>query len=412
MKEARKNGSKQKKWIKKRHSVIRAVAGVLMKPVLKHKYHIKIEKFDEKPQRQYLILFNHQTPADQFFVSLSFKKPVYYVASEDIFSNGLISKLLRFAAAPVPIKKFTGDARAVLTCVKIASEGGTIAMAPEGNRTYSGRTCYIMRSVVPFVRKLKLPVLLYRIEGGYGAEPRWSSCVRKGSMRSYVFRVIEPEEYEQLSDDELYTAIKEGLFVDEGKAEGIYISGKKAEYIERAAYVCPFCGLSVFESEKNCVTCTKCGRTVEYGEDKRLSGKGFDFPFEFYGEWYDYQNSFVKGLEADAYTAEPMFRDKADLYRVNLYKNKERTGRDVEISLFSDRIELSGGGAGASVIPFSEVSATTVLGRNKLNIYHGKNTLQIRGGKRFNALKYVNMYYKYRSVNKKTGEEYGEFLGL
>ncbi|MBR6934447.1 MAG: hypothetical protein IKH41_03075 [Clostridia bacterium] len=64
MKEARKNGSKQKKWIKKRHSVIRAVAGVLMKPVLKHKYHIKIEKFDEKPQRQYLILFNHQTPAD------------------------------------------------------------------------------------------------------------------------------------------------------------------------------------------------------------------------------------------------------------------------------------------------------------------------------------------------------------
>ena len=99
-------------------------------------------------------------------------------------------------------------------------------MAPEGNRTYGGRTGYIMRSVVPFVRKLKLPVLLYRIEGGYGAEPRWSSDVRKGSMHSYVFRVIEPEEYEQLSNDELYAVIKEGLFVDEGRADGLYRSGK------------------------------------------------------------------------------------------------------------------------------------------------------------------------------------------
>ncbi len=412
MKEARKNGSKQKKWIRKRHSVIRAIAGALMKPFLKHKYHIKIDKFPEKPQRQYLILFNHQTPSDQFFVSLSFTKPVYYVASEDIFSNGWISKLLRFAAAPVPIKKFTGDARAVLTCVKIASEGGTIAMAPEGNRTYGGRTGYIMRSVVPFVRKLKLPVLLYRIEGGYGAEPRWSSDVRKGSMHSYVSRVIEPEEYKQLSNDELYAVIKEGLFVDEGRADGLYRSGKRAEYIERAAYVCPLCGLSVFESHKNCVTCTKCGRTVEYGEDKRLSGKGFDFPFEFFGEWYDYQNSFVTGLDADAYVAEPMFRDKADLYRVNLYKSKEKIAGDVEIALFSDRIELSGGDAVPGTIPFEEVSAAAVLGRNKLNIYHGKDTFQIRGGKRFNALKYVNFYYKYRLDNNKTGEEYGQFLGL
>ena len=412
MKETRKNGSKQKKWIKKRHSVIRVIAGALMKPVLKHKYHINIEKFDEKPQRQYLILFNHQTPADQFFVSLSFKKPVYYVASEDIFSNGWISKLLRFAAAPVPIKKFTGDARAVLTCVKIAAEGGTIAMAPEGNRTYSGRTGHIMRSVVPFVRKLKLPVVLYRIEGGYGAEPRWSSVVRKGSMRSYVSRLIEPEEYEKLSDDELYSAIKEGLFVDENKAGELYRSNKRAEYIERAAYVCPFCGPAAFESLKNRVTCTKCGRTVEYGEDKRLKGVGFDFPFEFFGEWYDHQNSFILGLDPDAYADEPLFRDKADLYRVNLYKNKKRIGKDVDIALYGSKIELSGGGTEERVIPFDEISVAAVLGRNKLNIYHGKETLQIKGPKRFNALKYMNLFYRYKQVINRSGDEYGQFLGL
>ena len=45
------------------------------------------------------------------------------------------------------------------------------------------------------VRAIKLPLALYRIEGGYGVHPRWSDVVRRGGMRSCVSRVIEPEEY-------------------------------------------------------------------------------------------------------------------------------------------------------------------------------------------------------------------------
>jgi len=56
---------------------------------------------------------------------------------------------------------------------------------------------------------LKLPIALFRIEGGYGAEPRWSDVVRKGDMQAYVRKIMEPEEYKDLTNDELYDVIRE-----------------------------------------------------------------------------------------------------------------------------------------------------------------------------------------------------------
>ena len=237
--------------------------------------------FKEEGKRPYLILMNHQTGFDQFFMGLSFRGPIYYLATEDIFSMGFISDLLRFAVNPIPIKKQTTDVGAVMNCIRVAKEGGTICIAPEGNRTYSGRTEYINPAIVTLAKKLKLPIALYKIEGGYGVQPRWSDVVRKGRMRSYVSEVIMPEEFSAMTDEELSARITEGLFVDEAKEDGIFESDFKAEYLERAIYVCPFCGLSEFESHGNEAFCKKCGKTVVYGEDKRIKGKDFDFPFEF-----------------------------------------------------------------------------------------------------------------------------------
>ena len=42
--------------------------------------------------------------------------------------------------------------------------------------------------------------------------------------------------------------------------------------------------------------------------------------------------------------------------------------------------------------------------------YFGKELYQIKSGKRFNALKYVNLFY--RSRNLMRGDENGKFLGL
>ena len=401
---------RQKKWMKFRHRIVRKLAYGVLYPYCKWKYGIQMDPFKEQGDRAYLILLNHQTPFDQFFVGMSFKGPVYYLATEDIFSKGWISSVIRWLVAPIPIKKQTTDITAVMNCIRVAKEGGTISIAPEGNRTYSGRTEYMSPAIAGLARKLKLPIALYRIEGGYGAQPRWSDGVRKGKMHSYVSRVIEPEEYEKLTNEELFALIESGLAVDEGVSDGLFKSDKRAEYLERAMYVCPYCGLTEFESKGNEAECKKCHRKITYGEDKKIHGLGFTFPFDYMTQWYDYQKDFVCALDVMQYTQEPLYRDEAGLSEVIVYKRKVPLRETARLCLYGDRVVVDEGTEQELVMPYEAVSAMAVLGRNKLNIYFDKKVYQFKGDKRFNALKYVNIYFRYKNIM--SGDEDGKFLGL
>lgn len=401
---------KKKTWTKPRHRVITALARLVLDPYCRLRYHINIEKFREQGNRPYLILYNHQTPFDQFFIGMAFQGPVYYLATEDIFSLGWISKLLRWAIAPIPIRKQTTDITAVMNCIKVAREGGSLCIAPEGNRTYSGRTEYMSDSIAGLAKKLKMPIALYRIEGGYGVQPRWSDVVRRGKMRGYVAQIIEPEEYADLKPNELFDRIQKGLYVDEAVADDTFIHPNRAEYLERAIYVCPFCGLTEWVSSGHRATCKKCGRTVLYGEDKRLTGEGFEFPFAFIGQWYDYQKQFVNALDLMHMENVPLFQDRANISEVIVYQRKNLLRQNASVLLYPDRVVLDEGAESQLVIPFGEVNAAACLGKNKLNIYHGKMIYQFKGNKRFNALKYVNLYFRYKNLMR--GDENDQFLGL
>ena len=396
--------------MKTRHKVITELARVVMTPYLRLKFGVKVEKFADQQNRPYLIVLNHQTVFDQFFVGMSFRGPIYYVATEDIFSNGWVSKLIKYVIAPIPIKKQTTDVQAVMNCARIAREGGTIAVAPEGNRTYSGRTAYIKPSIVKLVRALKLPLVIYRIEGGYGVQPRWTDVVRRGKMRAYVHQVVDPEEYKKMSDDELLALIQNGLNVDEACVSGTFYHKKNAEYLERVLYVCPKCGLSEFESHGDVVSCKKCGLTARYLPTKEFEGVGEELPFRFVADWYDYQCDFVNKMDYTAYVETPAYVDKADLWEVILYQRKNLLAKEIGISLYGDRIETTASDGTRQVYRFDDVSVITVLGRNKLNFYVGDRVFQLKGAKSFNALKYMNFYWRYKNT---IGEsEDGEFLGL
>ncbi|MBP5600089.1 MAG: 1-acyl-sn-glycerol-3-phosphate acyltransferase, partial [Lachnospiraceae bacterium] len=206
---------KEKKWIKLRHIIISAIAYPIVWAMTVLKYHVKFERFKEAKKRKFLILYNHQTAYDQFFIGLTFVRPVYYLATEDIFSMGFLSKLLRFAVAPIPIKKQTSDLNAVKLCIKVANEGGNIAIAPEGQRTYSGVTTYINPAIATLAKKINLPIAFFKIEGGYGVQPRWSDSVRKGKLTAKVSKIVEPEEFNALSKEELYDLICKELYVNE-----------------------------------------------------------------------------------------------------------------------------------------------------------------------------------------------------
>ena len=392
--------TKQTRWCLPRHRVGRALIYLPIWALTHLRYPVRIEAC--RDPRQSLILFNHQT-------ALDFPRPVYYLASEDLFSVGFLAKIMEYVVAPIPIKKQATDIRAVKTCLRVAKEGGTLAMAPEGNRTYSGRTCYMNPAVAPLARKLGLPVKIFRIEGGFGVHPRWSDNVRRGPMRAYVSETIEPEELKALSNDALLERIRRGLWVDEAVADGPYRGRRLAERLERVLYVCPHCGLSHFESRKNTVRCLSCGLEVRYLPTKELQGPE-GFSYRFLADWYQAQEDFVNNLDTREYRDKPLFRDRAGLFRVILYRRKERLRRDAAVALYGDRIVLDEGTAQELTLPFEELSTVAVLGKNKLNLYHGEELYQLKGDKHFNALKFVHIFN--RSKNIARGDFDDQFLGL
>lgn len=400
----------KKKWIKPRHHVVTFILRYTLGIYSRLRYNIKIEKFKEQQKRPYLILLNHQTAFDQFFVGLAFKGPIYYLASEDLFSKGWLSSLIRYLVEPIPIKKQTTDIRAILNCIKVSKEGGTIAIAPEGNRTYDGKTVYMNPSIVMLARKLNVPILLFRIEGGYGVHPRWSDVVRRGKMRGYVSQVIYPEEYKEMSDDQLFTAIHNGLNVNEARDDGEYRHKRLAEYLERAMYVCPYCGLSEFESHCDIIECKKCNRQIRYLPNKKLEGVGFDFPYEFISDWYEYQKEYINSLDVTTMSDEPIYTDVASFSEEIVYQKKILLHKNVNLSLYGDKIIITAEDKETYYLPFSEISTLTVLGKNKLNIYYKDHIYQVKGGKRFNALKYVNLFFRHKNISK--GDKNDTFLGL
>lgn len=404
---------KSEPWIKLRHKIVQRTLAPLFAPFCRWKYGVDIKDFrKEQRDRPFLILMNHQTVFDQFFVAIAFQRPVYFIATEDIFSNGWVSSLIRWLVAPIPIKKQTSDLRAVRTCLKVAKEGGTIALAPEGNRTYDGNTVYINPAISALARKLRLPIAFFRIEGGYGVDPRWAGKVRKGKMKAYVSRVIEPEELAGYSSEELYEIICKELDVNEAVVNGEFHHKHLAEYMERVFYVCPHCGLTVFESHGDIVECKNCGLKVRYLPTCEFEGIGFDFPYRFVADWYKAQNDFVNQLDISEYTAHPMYEDRARFSEVIVYKNKNLLKKDATVKLYGNRICIAEGQECEASLIFDNTSVVTVLGRNKLNIYCGDKIYQLKGNKRFNAIKYMNIFYRYRNQKLLEGGENGKFLGL
>ena len=81
---------------------------------------------------------------------------------------------------------------------------------------------------------------------------------------------------------------------------------------------------------------------------------------------------------------------------------------NVAIRLYGDKVAIDFPD-GEQVFDFEE-SNLTVLGRNKLNIYHKDKIYQIKGDKRFNALKFVQISHRCQNIRK--GQENVKFLGL
>ena len=384
---------KQKHWVKKRHAAVFAFLRFAMAPFLWLRYHYRAEK---APIRKgpCIVLSNHQATMDPFFISKAFPFQLYFYASDDLF-NLKVSPLIRYLAAPIPKSKSVADLKAVMISLRVLREGGAIGITPEGNRTLSGRQWEMGDSVAKLVKTAKVPLVLFNLCGGYGTDPRWGVKIRRGTkFVGRVRRILTPEEYAGMSDEELFGVIKNELDVDDTLSGERYKSRRRAEYIERALYMCPVCGsIGTIHSHGTGFCCTSCKTEAEYTEDLKISPPvgGYSRIYEWY-EW-ERQEIVRRILGGEKISdGDILFRE-----RVKLQKKIKLPGNTV--TLDKDSLMISGGGA-ETRYPLAEIDAITAVGKKKFNFYYKGKILQVKGGKRFCAIKYVHAFDGIRAARK------------
>jgi glycerol-3-phosphate dehydrogenase (NAD(P)+) len=84
-----------------------------------------------------LFVCNHRSIVDPFIIGLCSRRPVYYVAKEEIFRNRLLGWYVSSLGA-FPVRRGQADADMIETAKAILRRGEPVLMFPEGTRTRPG----------------------------------------------------------------------------------------------------------------------------------------------------------------------------------------------------------------------------------------------------------------------------------
>ncbi len=401
-----KGGSPLRKRI--RHTVTYAVLRPFFRLYMKLRYNHTAVRF--RPPKDlkgpYLVLSNHVMDIDPFTVGLSFREPIFYVASDMIFSVKFWAFFMKLLVMPIPKTKYRADLATIRDIRSVVKSGGSIGIFPEGNATFTGDLMPMPEAIAKLVKLLKLPVLLYNIEGGHLSNPRWGRGVRKGYMKGSVKRILRYEDYKDLSPADILTEIKTELAVDDlafaEEHATLYKGTAPAEYFESTYFFCPACrAFDTLHSEKDAVHCTSCGFTYV------IDGWGRLHPAEEEEEttitsrtWYAMQKRAL-AEHIDTHPEGVLFQDEGERVLDVVRSTKKTLLGEGVITLSPSRFEVKMDKEHI-VWPVKHLDAA-VQQRNKLIIHNRdeERTLYFLNNPRRNALKYV-LAIEYMNRERKT----------
>lgn len=286
--------------VKFRHKAVFALLKGLVALWLIFTYRFKAQKYGKLPSPCFVVS-NHVTDCDMIMVPQSFTgiPHMYFVAGEHAFRAGFASKLLEYFFAPIARFKGTTATSTVLEMLRRVRAGASVALFPEGAKSFSGETGPVLPATGGLARKMGVPLVTYRIEGGYLTTPRWAEGKRHGKMTGRVIAVYQPEELKAMTDTEVQAVIERDIYENAFERQKThpemirYKCDATAEHIERAAIVCPLCGgIGTVRGEGNYVKC-KCGLNTELCEYGFFHG---DLPFDTMAEWMVWQKEAIENL--------------------------------------------------------------------------------------------------------------------
>ena len=343
----------------------------------------------------YIVLSNHVTNYDPLFVGVSFRKQMYFVASDHISRWKRAYPFLKFGFDPILRKKGMNAAHAIIDILRRLKKGNNVCMFAEGVRSWDGVTCQIAQTTGQLVKRGNCALITYKITGGHFLSPGWSNTLRRGYARGDIVNVYTKEQLAELSAEQINELICRDLYEDayarQLEAPKRYKGKNLAEKIENLLFICPKClKHEAVVSRGNTAACTSCGMEIRFDEYGMLDGCEYKTVRDL-AAWQknkvreDAENSVAYGM--------------ASAVLIRISESGEDIIENTEAILGADGFAM-----GKIKIPFAEIDDMAIHGKRTIAFSSGKNYYELKPQDGINALKFVLLYKAYREISDSNNE--------
>ncbi|MGD1804064.1 lysophospholipid acyltransferase family protein [Dapis sp. BLCC M126] len=148
-------------------------------PILRFYFRSNIYGAENVPQQGPLVIVsNHASDLDPPIVSVSVRRPVAYMAKEELFDVPILKQIITLYGA-YPVKRGSADRSAIRSAMNSLVEGWAVGIFLQGTRTPDGRITEPKLGAALIAAKAKVPLLPVSIWGTHAVK-------RQGLMANSV----------------------------------------------------------------------------------------------------------------------------------------------------------------------------------------------------------------------------------
>ena len=375
----------------------------ILYPVLRRRFGLEAEPLPaEQPA---ILVCNHVTDLDPVLLAMASRDhALTYVASEHILRDKpFLRKWLYRFFAPITRRKATSAVDTCRKTVRAVREGKTVCIFAEGETTWNGRTASIQKGTGMLVKAAGVPLITYRLHGGYFAAPRWGKGLRRGKITGQVTGTWPAGDLKAMTAEEINSLIEEGIREDAFAAQRqekipVSVSGKRMlEQIDSLLFLCPQClGIGTLRGRDDLLSCS-CG--LEVRVDRCMLPVG-EAPFPDFSAWDDWQvGELGKMIRKDRLFRLSENRDDLTLTEIDSDDVPKKTDRG---SLSMDREALR---IGNTVIPAAAISDMATLQNRKLAISASEHYYELQAPEAICLRKYLLFWREIRRCTAEQAEQ-------
>ncbi len=263
-----------RKEVRKPNGVLYLLVYLLIYPVLKLVFRLKVDRRAYVPVKGPLIaVSNHQSFMDFLLTMLTiYPRRLNAVTALKFFLYRPLDKLLPIMGC-IPKKLFDPDTRSIKGIMTVLNRGDSILLFPEGRCSVDGAYMGMHKSTGKLIKKLGVPVISCRIEGSYICMPFWRKGIHRGRVRVTLANLFSADDIKALTAEEITSGIDERLggAKEPGGPLGVFRENRLMEGLENILYYCPECGREfTLRTRGNAISCTACGFTAAMDRTARL----------------------------------------------------------------------------------------------------------------------------------------------